>query len=42
MKIKRLSAYIIDLLLVSIISNIIFQLPFFKNDYERYNDSMNQ
>lgn len=42
MKIKRLSAYIIDLLLVSIISNIIFQLPFFKNDYESYNDSMNQ
>lgn len=42
MKIKRLSAYIIDLLLVSMISNIIFQLPFFKNDYERYNDSMNQ
>lgn len=42
MKIKRLSAYIIDLLLVSIISNIIFQLPFFKNDYERYNDSKNQ
>ena len=42
MKIKRLSAYIIDLLLVSMISNIIFQLPFFKNDYERYTDSLNQ
>lgn len=42
MKIKRLSAYIIDLLLVSMISNIIFQLPFFKNDYEKYTDSLNQ
>lgn len=42
MKIKRLSAYIIDLLLVSMISNIIFQLPFFRNDYEKYTDSLNQ
>lgn len=40
MKIKRLSAYIIDIIIVSIVSSIIFQLPFFKKDLEKYTDSL--
>ncbi len=36
MKIKRVFAYIIDLLIVSIIATLIFRLPMFKDNYERY------
>jgi uncharacterized RDD family membrane protein YckC len=36
MKIKRIIAYIIDFMIITLISSIIFTLPTFKEDYKKY------
>lgn len=36
MKVKRVLAYCIDMILVTFISSVIFSLPFFENDYNNY------
>jgi len=36
MKLKRVFAYLIDLLLVLFISTLIFNLPIFKDSYDNY------
>lgn len=41
MKIKRVFAYIIDIVIVSFISTLIFMLPFFKSSYYNYNQINN-
>lgn len=42
MKIKRIFAYLIDLLIVSVISTLIFSLPIFKQDYKNYEVATNE
>lgn len=36
MKIKRLVAYLIDFMIITLISSLIFTLPIFKDDYKEY------
>ena len=38
MKIKRIFAYLFDILFVSVLSSLIFMLPFFKEDLKTYNN----
>lgn len=38
MKLKRIVAYFIDLIIISMISSLIFMLPIFKTSYKEYND----
>lgn len=42
MKIKRIFAYIIDIIIVSFISSMIFSLPMFKQDYKNYEIATNE
>ena len=41
MKIKRFLAYLIDILIVSFASTLIFKLPVFSDDSKTYNNYMN-
>lgn len=38
MKLKRIFAYIIDIVIVSFISTLVFMLPIFKSSYKEYNN----
>lgn len=38
MKIKRILAYAIDIIIVNIIASLIFMLPIFENDYQTYTE----